>query len=680
MASGRGGGVIDEVVSLTHQRLGEDRATEAETFVRLFLEGVPPRDLDAVAAADLYGAVMANWNLARRRAVGSPNVRVYTPDLEQHGWTSSHTVVDIVTDDMPFLVDSVSMGLSRRDLGIHLVVHPMMDVRRDGDGQLVEVTGRGSATDARTEAFLHVEIDRQSEPETLRTIRDAMVAVLADVRAAVEDWSAMRAQVHRIVDQLGSEPQPIDEDELEEGRRFLTWLDDDHFTFLGYRAYDLEARSDGDVIVSQPDTGLGLLRDAPPSETHLAEQPPEVRDLARAEVLLNLTKANSRSTVHRPSYLDYVGVKRFGPDGETIGEWRFLGLYTSRVYTGSPHDIPVLRGKVTTVLSRAAFPPHSHDAKDLAAILETYPRDELFEVTADELYALAMGILGLQERRQVRLFLRRDRFGRYFSCLVFLPRDRYTTASRLRIEDVLTEALEGTGLEHAVRLSESVLARLHFLVRVAPGQLREPDVEDVERRLSQAIRTWTDDLADALLDELGEERGRRELADYGEAFPAAYREDHPARLGVADLERLRALDPAGDLAMSLYRPVEAGDEQVRLKLYRSGAPSTLSEVLPLLENMGFDVIDQKPYAISPARSSPVWIHDFGLVSPPPGPLASERSSAAFEEAFARVWHGDTEDDGFNRLVLRAGLTSREVTVLRAYSKYLRQTATRFSQS
>jgi glutamate dehydrogenase len=680
MASGRGSGVIDEVVSLTHQRLGEDRAAEAETFVRLFLEGVPPRDLDAVAAVDLYGAVMASWNLARRRAVGSPSVRVYTPDLEQHGWTSSHTVVDIVTDDMPFLVDSVSMALSRRDLGIHLVVHPMMDVRRDGDGQLVEVTGRGSATDARTEAFLHVEIDRQSEPETLRTIRDAMVAVLADVRAAVEDWSAMRAQVHRIVDQLGNEPQPIDEDELEEGRRFLTWLDDDHFTFLGYRAYDLEARSDGDVIVSRPDTGLGLLRDAPPSETHLAEQPPEVRDLARAEVLLNLTKANSRSTVHRPSYLDYVGVKRFGPDGETIGEWRFLGLYTSRVYTGSPHDIPVLRGKVATVLSRAAFPPQSHDAKDLAAILETYPRDELFEVSADELHALAMGILGLQERRRVRLFLRRDRFGRYFSCLVFLPRDRYTTASRLRIEEILTEALEGTGLEHAVRLSESVLARLHFLVRVGPGRLQEPDVEDVERRLSQAIRTWTDDLADALLDELGEERGRRELADYGEAFPAAYREDHPARLGVADLQRLRALDPAGDLAMSLYRPVEAGDDEVRLKLYRSGAPSTLSEVLPLLENMGFDVIDQKPYAISPAHTSPVWIHDFGLVSPPPGPLASERSSATFEEAFARVWHGDTEDDGFNRLVLRAGLTSREVTILRAYSKYLRQTATRFSQS
>jgi glutamate dehydrogenase len=680
MVSGRGDGVIDEVVSLANERLGGERAREVATFVQLFYSGVPTRDLDAADAVGLYGAAMASWHLARQRAVGSPNVRVYTPDLEQHGWSSPHTVVDIVTDDMPFLVDSVSMCLSHRDLGIHLVVHPMMDVRRDAGGQLVDVAGRGAGTDGGTEAFLHVEIDRQTEPQTLRTIRDAIVSVLADVRAAVEDWPAMRTQLHRIVEHLGTEPQPIGADALEEGRQFLSWLDDDHFTFLGFRTYDLEARPGGDVIVAQPDTGLGLLRGAAPSETNLADQPPEVRELARAEVLLNLTKANSRSTVHRPSYLDYVGIKRFGADGETIGEWRFLGLYTSPVYTGSPRDIPVLRGKVAAVLSRAAFPPDSHDAKDLAAILESYPRDELFEVTADELHTLAMGILGLQERRRVRLFLRRDRFGRYFSCLVFLPRDRYTTESRLRIEDVLTAALDGRGLEHAVRLSESVLARLHFVVRVAPGRRQQPDVEDVERRLSHAIRTWTDDLADALVDELGEERGRRELADFGQAFPAAYREDNPARLGVADLERLRSLDPGGDLAMSLYRPVEAGEDQVHLKLYRSGAPSTLSEVLPLLENMGFDVIDQKPYAISPARSPRMWIHDFGLTVPPPGPLADERSSAAFQDAFARVWNGDTEDDGFNRLVLRAGLTWREVTILRAYSKYLRQTATRFSQS
>jgi glutamate dehydrogenase len=687
-----GGDLIDAVVAIARRKVGSDVVVQAETFIRLFFDGVLPRDLEASDAADLYGAAMASWNLSGRRDAGAPKVRVYTPDLEQHGWTSPHTVVEVVTDDMPFLVDSVTMELSRRDLGIHLVIYPVMDVRRDQQGNLIEVLPHGHAAGdgahrpaddehrERGEAFLHVQIDRQTEPEVLEGIRQGLLDVLADVRVAVEDWSAMRAQLHRLLEDLDARPQPIDDDEVAEARSFLAWLDD-HFTFLGFRTYALEARADDDdVIVALPETGLGLLRSAPASVKHLADQPPKVRALARDKVLLNLTKANSKSTVHRPSYLDYVGIKRFDEDGEAVGEWRFLGLYTSQVYSARPHEIPVVRRKVANILDWASFPRDSHDAKNLLAILETYPRDELFEASADELYPLVMSILGLQERRQVRLFVRHDRFGRYVSCLVFLPRDRYTTENRLKIESVLTDVFDATGLEHTVRVSESVLARLHFVVYVEPGKQPAPDIEEVEQRLAQVIRTWVDDLAEALSDELGEERGREVFTTYGNAFPAAYRDEHTARLGVADLVRLRSLQPGGDLAMSLYRSVEATEGQVHFKLYRSGAPITLSAVLPLLENMGFEVIDQRPYDITPTDAPPLWIHDFGLATPVPGPLESDRRSASFQEAFARVWHGDTEDDGFNRLVLRADLTWRDVNLLRAYSKYLRQTATRFSQA
>jgi glutamate dehydrogenase len=677
-----GGEVIDGVVDLVHRKVESARVAQAEAFVRHFFAGVLPRDVQDREAADLYGAAMACWNLARTRQVGTPNLRVSTPDLEQHGWSSTHTVVQIVTDDMPFLVDSVTMELSRRDLGIHLIVHPMMDVHRDDEGHLLDADGPAGGGEGHElrEAFLHVEIDRQTRPEVLEDIRQRLTEVLADVRAAVDDWPAMRARLWEIHEQLGDQPQPVDAEALAEARSFLAWLDDDHFTFLGYRSYDLEERAEGDVIVAQPETGLGILRGAAPSETNLADQPPEVRELARARTLLNLTKANSRATVHRPSSLDYVGVKRFRADGEVIGEWRFVGLYTSRIYSSRPHDIPVVRRKITTVLERADLPADTHDAKNLTAILESLPRDELFESSADELYELAFGILGLQERRHVRLFVRRDRFGRYLSCLVFLPRDRYTTESRLKIQDVLVDAYDASGLEYSVRLSESVLARLHFLVRVAPGQRGHPDVEEVERRLARAVRTWQDDLADALVDAHGEGGARQLEATYRDAFPAAYREEHHARLAVSDLERLRSLDPGGDLAMSLYRPVEAPEDRVHLKLYRSGAPITLSAVLPLLEDMGCEVIDQRPYSIQPVDGPQVWIHDLGLSTPPPGPLDSTRGSAAFQEAFARVWSGDSEDDGFNRLVLGAGLTWREVTVLRAYSKYLRQASTRFSQA
>jgi glutamate dehydrogenase len=673
--------LIDEAAAFARRRVTDGQAVQAEVFVRRYYERVPPRDLLGRGVVDVYGAAMAHWSLAHQRTVGSPRIRAYTPDLEQHGWQSTHSVVEIVTDDMPFLVDSVTMELSRQELGIHLLVYPTMHVRRDGQGRLVEVVEPDEADeDVLTEAFLHVEIDRQTKPGVLEHIRQRLRQVLDDVRAAVEDWRAMREQVYRIVEELDAHPPPVDDQELSEARRFLDWLDDDHFTFLGFRAYDLERREEGDVLVSRPETGLGILRAAPPSQKRFADQPPEVRDLARARNLLILTKANSKATVHRPSSLDYVGVKRFGPDGEPYGEWRFLGLYTSRVYSTSCRDIPIVRRKIEAVLERASFAPDSHDAKDLAAILESYPRDELFEISPDELFAIAMGVLGLQERRQVRLFVRRDRFGRYLSCLVFVPRDRYNTETRLKMQQVLTDAVDATELEHSVRLSESVLARLHFIVHAEPNRTRDFDPEEVEGRLARATRTWSDDLFDALVDELGEERGTQLARTYADSFPAAYREDYLARIGVSDIERLQRLDPGGDLAMTLYRPVEAAEGFLRFKLYRSGPPTALSEVLPLLEHMGVDVIDQRPYQITPADSPPVWVYDFGLRYGGSGTLDSSEAKEAFQEAFARVWGGDSEDDGFNRLVLRAGLGWRDVTLLRAYSKYLRQTATRFSQA
>jgi glutamate dehydrogenase len=672
--------LIDEVAALVHDKVEDDRAVQIDAFLRRYYEGVPPRDLQARDVADLYGAAMSHWNLAQQRDPRTPKIRLYTPDLEQHGWRSPHTVIEIVLDDMPFIVDSVSMELSRQDVGIHLAIYPMIDVRRDDAGNLREALQAGeTADDARTESFMHVEIDRQT-PHALDAIRERLLQVLADVRAAVDDWPAMREQVRHILDGLEADPPPVDPEELAETRRFLAWLDDDHFTFLGCRTYDLERGEDGDVIRSQVATGLGIMRSAPASEKRLAEQPPEIGELARARTLLNLTKANAKATVHRPSYLDYVGVKRFGPDGEVVGEWRVLGLYTSRVYSARPQDIPVVRRKVEAVLDRAGFAPDGHDAKALGAILASYPRDELFEMSSDELFDIAMGILGLQERRQVRLFMRRDRFGRYLSCLVFVPRDRYNTENRLRLQQVLTDAFDATGLEHAVRLSESVLARLHFVVRTRPGQAPSPDVEELERRLAEATRSWADDLSDALVDELGEERGTQLLRAYEDAFPAAYREEHPARRGVADVQRLERLDPEDDLAMRLYRHVEAPPGRLQLKLYRAGDPIALSEVLPLLEHMGFEVTDQRPYEVHRADGPSRWIYDFGLRCDPAAAPETDRAIEVFQEAFARVWAGDSEDDGFNRLVLLADLTWRDVTVLRAYSRYLRQTTTRFSQA
>ena len=678
--------VMDRVADMIRDRLPEPQAQRVDAFVRQYYARVSPEDLAHLDAVDVYGAALSHWSLAQKPPAGAARVRVYNPRFDEHGWETTHTVVETHVDDMPFLVDSVGMELVRHGLDIHLVIHPVIRLRRDDQGDVVEVLEPGSergsgreGADVSAESFMHVEVDRQGDPEILAEIERDIARVLADVRAAVEDWAKMLQAVKRVTAQLDEHPPPVSPLDLEEAKALLAWLADDHFTFLGFREYELVTENGEDALRALPGTGLGILRGAASRSASFAKVPPEVRQLAREKNLLNLTKANSLATVHRPARLDYVGVKRFDETGEPVGEWRFLGLSTSTLYSNSVTQIPVLRRKVEAVMERAGFQEASHDAKDLLTILENYPRDELLQIGEDELYHTAMGILGLQERQRLRVFIRRERFGRHFSCLVFLPRDRLNTDNRVAIQRILLDALHGVSIEYESRLSESVLARIHFIVRIEPGDAVDYDTAAIERRLAQAIRSWTDDLADALVEEFGEHRGVELFHRYREGFPAGYRADFPARMGAVDIRRIEdAFDR--DLAMHAHHPLEAPPDFLRLKLFHSGQPITISDVLPLFENMGVTVVDERPYEIRPEGAEPVWIYDFGLSTAQVSdePLTEPLRELA-QDAFARVWRGEAENDGFNRLVLAGGLPWRDVTVLRSYSKYLRQTGQTFSQ-
>jgi glutamate dehydrogenase len=694
--------LLERAMVYVRSRLHAAAAQTAESFLRTYWERVPAEDLVGRDPVDLAGAALAHLHLAERRSPGTARVRVYTPSFDDHGWASTHSVVEVAVDDMPFLLDSISMELVRQGCGIHLVVHPVVPVTRDDAGRLTAV-GAGPS-----EAFIHVEIDRQPAGERLEALRVDLMAVLDDVRAAVEDWPAMRARALAVAAELQERPPPGDADDAAEARDFLRFLADDHFVFLGFRDYDLvrhgcDSAGSGvaprDELRARPDTGLGILRPDPDSEPGAPSRsfgrvPAELRRSSPPAVALILTKAAARATVHRPAALDYVGVKRYDADGTVVGERRFLGLYTSTMHKAPTAEIPVLRRTVAEVKQRAGFAAASHDAKALAEVIEALPRLELLEVTPAELYDTALGILALQERQRVRLFVRRDRFGRHWSCFVYVPLDRYTQAVRHRITDILLTAFAGTGFEYSAQVGESVLARLHFIVHTEPGTSVTPDLEAVEARIAQAIRSWADDLSEALLEGYGEERGLALLRRYGGAFPAAYREDFPARAAVADIGRMESLTPKlsasdrGSIALSLAQPLESiagesGSGLLRFKLFAAGRPLPLSDVLPLLENMGVRVLDQRPYevrlaATDEADDDVVWIHDFGL-RPPEGGLEADGVKGIFTEAFAATWRGEAENDGFNRLVLAASLTGREVGVLRAYSKYLRQVGSAFSQ-
>ncbi|HET7307283.1 MAG TPA: NAD-glutamate dehydrogenase [Gammaproteobacteria bacterium] len=675
---------IERVLAEAEKKVDAAELPLIEAFIRLYYGGIAEEDLLERTPQNLFGAAFAHWQLARTRDAGTPLIRLYNPSAQRHGWKSTHTVCEIVNDDMPFLVDSLSMAFAKHGIGIHLTVHPIISVTRDKNRQISKVAPAtaGAKGKAELESFVHMEVDRQTDAQLLKALEADIGTALADVRSSVNDWGAMRDMAATIAAGLDANKLPLAEGEVEEGKQFLHWLTANHFTFLGYREYDLVRENGEDILQIIPDSGLGILRDTGPdtvSKSFLV-LPKDVRRRARAKELLIITKANSIATVHRPGYMDYIGVKRFNDAGEVIGERRFLGLFTSTAYSLTARNIPLLRHKVDTVMRRSGLPASSHGGKALLHILETFPRDELFQSTVDELYEIATGVLALQERQRVKLFIRRDAFGRFYSCLVYVPRDRYNTRVRMRIQDVLREHLHGKDVESAVQLSESRLARLHIIVRTTPWQFPKFEQTDIEDQIRLAVRSWEDQLHDALVAKFGEARGVKLFNRYGDYFHASYQEDVKPKAAVYDIEQIDDLTDDESLRMSLYRPTFNPKSLLRFKLFRREQPISISTALPMLENLGMNVISERPYEMELADGSMIWIQDFEMIYARRADIDPKEVKGIFQDAFARIWSGEAENDGFNKLVLGAELTWRETTLLRAYCKYLLQTGAPFSQA
>ena len=654
-------------------------AIAPDQFVSQYYRGVAEEDLAQYDTAELAGAALAHLKFAAKRKAGRAAVRIYNATEEEHGWTSPHTIVEVTVDDMPFLVDSLAMVLNQAGLTIHLMVHPVLNVRRDRGGDLL-----GLQTDQKdsngnkylTESWQHIEVDRITSEARHRELESRILKVLGDVRLAVEDWQAMRQQALLVAQQLGALPDKAGGHEVQEVQALLEWLASNHFTFLGYREYRLQRGDTEDVLEPLPDTGLGILRVRPNVPLEATRLSGSLRDYARSAHAITITKANSLSTVHRASYLDYIGITRFGPDGEVQGEQRFLGLFTSNAYHRSPREIPLLRLKIERVIQHFGLDPASHDGKAVTHVLETHPRDELFQASVAELIRSVRSIVNLYERQRVRVLLRRDAFGRFYSALVYVPRDRYSTQIRHRIEAVIREELRATSIESQIQLSDSALARAHLVIRLPPnvGSVAE-DV--LEKRIAAAVQSWEDRLREALIKRLGEAPALELAERLRGAFPAGYQEDVPTQTALDDITLLEQVRADTDrLAMRLM----AGEEKlIHLRLLRSAAPIPLSRALPILENMGFEVLSERPYRITVRGEREIWLQDFEMQRRDDLKLDGELGER-FTDAFIAVWTERGENDGFNRLILTAGLNWRQAMVVRAYCRYLVQTSATFSQA
>ncbi len=673
-----------KIIALGHEQLEKPIAAQFESFAKQFYANVAAEDLIGQNAANLYGAALAMFSFIKQRAAGAAMVRVYNPRPEEHGWKSTHSIVEIVNDDMPFLVDSVTMELARINAEVYLITHPLLLVERDPSGKLKTLHEPGAEGEGITaESIIQIQIAEQPE-DMLGEITERLQQILIDVRAVVTDWPEMRERCAQVIDELEAAPPPVDKSDFDTSLAFLKWLNDDHFTYLGYREYNF-AESDSNGIKRRPaNGGLGLLRDPDVRVIKglrtLDKLPAEIRAYLTKAEILRISKSDERSSVHRAVLMESIMVKKINASGEVVGERHFLGLFTSSAYSRSPSEIPLLREKVARTIARAGFAPRSHDGKALAHILTTYPRDELFQSDPDELYTTAMGILHLQERSRIAVFARHDPFKRFVSVLVYIPRERFDTKLRQRVQDILSRAYGGEVSAYYTHLTDEALARLHVLIKTSHEEETSVDLTMLEKQIIDAARSWNDQLKEALIESRGEAQGLSSMRQFTDAFPAGYQEQVTPQAAVFDLSKVEDAIDSGQMTMNLYRPVTADPDYLRFKIYIVDGPIPLSDVLPMLENMGLRVIGEAPYAIRPQHhDSKIWIHDFETRTQDGKSVDLAKIRDAFQDTFYKVWTADMENDGFNTLVLSAGLTADHVKVMRAYCKYLLQARAPFSQ-
>jgi glutamate dehydrogenase len=675
---------LNNVAELIHQKVPKALAPLVDKFSQLLYGNISTLDLSNRNDSDMYGATLSLWNTLNEHKDQKPVIKVFNPQVSKHGWKSSHTVIEVVVCDMPFLVDSLRIALGRLGLTPHLMLNSPIKIVRDKSNKIVELS---AASDNKikatsTETAFFIEVDRITEQSLLNNIVKELGSVVSDISLTVNDWQAMKDKLSETISNVKKSTFTCSKEEHAETLEFLNWLQNDNFTFMGYRSYDMKSIK-GDVALSaKNDTSLGLMKQSTGTKQRLlSELGEDAREVALGKNILVLTKSNSRSRVHRPALLDYIGVKHFDDKGNVLGEERFIGLFGSAYYTNSALDLPLIKSKVSAVLQASGFGQKTHAYKTLINILETYPRDEILQSNTPTLLNNVLGVFQMQERDYSGLFVRRDTFDRFYSCMVYVPRERYNTKLRIQTQALLKEAFgSDENVEFTTYFSESAQARTHYIVRVNSTKA-DINVKEIERNLNEAACSWDDKLATALNSNKGEALGKTLARKYVH-FPQAYKDEVLPGTALVDIDKFERLTSENTLEMLFYQPQEESSDSrlVKLKLFHSGEPIHLSDVLPILENFGLKVIGESPYAIKTVNGEVYWILDFSMLLTGKGKFNLEKVQSLFQDAFAKVWTGKLEDDGFNRLILGAELGGREVSILRAFAKYERQIGGTFSQS
>lgn len=661
---------IESLLETLSSSVDADQMPLLQTFATGLWSRALEEDLASRHLRDDAGATIEAFKQLEDGDPGEIKFLLKNPVRTRDGWQSEHSVVMVAAPNMPFMVDSVLMALSHGGLVTHQLNNVVFAVDRDEQGQLKQLSF--DLEHPNRELVIYAEIDRLDD-DAFPALQIKLDSMATDLQAVVDDFAAMKAKLDELIDGLRQTPPPLDSHEVSESIAFLEWLQSNHFTFLGVRSFQYH-----DGVIRQNGSALGTQRVRRAATARkITEQPKRTQNFLLKPSLLTFSKSGTKSRVHRPAYPDYVGIKQFDGDGVVIGEIGFLGLYTSRVYMEPPERIPVVRHKVSNVLQRSGLDPSGFDGKVLRQVLATYPRDELFQISEKELYDTATVITDIHERRRVRVFARYDAYGLFVNTLVYMPRDLFSTSIRLELEALLARTFAAEDSEYDILLSESILIRVQFILRVSPGKQLQVDRVDLERRIAKLIGDWHSELYEALVAQFGERKALALRKEYADAFSAAYREHFSTVDAIDDILVIEGLSENAPLSTRLFRLPSDPSDHLHLKIFHLGEVLPLSDVVPKLENLGLRVTGEHPYDVSRLNNGSVSMQVYELEFA--GALDLRRVGEDLDHAFVNVWNGQAEDDSFNRLILTAGLSWREVSVLRAYSQYMKQIRFGFSQ-
>ncbi len=673
--------LINQVIAYAEQHYQVSDRESLNKFTRIFYSQSPYEELKQREIRDLAGLVHCNWQLLQTRKPDEIKITMIDSDLKSDGWQTHGLSIAVLCQDAPFLVDTIRLEINKINLPINLIIHVGgMVVERDGQGNLIDFDFfRRYETKQSIEAPILFEVQAFPDEELQISIASRLERVITDALLAVRDWQLMRLRMSDVVKKIETRKEFYQKaSDAKESMAFLKWLLDDNFIFLGARDYIVEGEGSDQCLRLVSGSGLGVLSNEDKSQVvrKFTNLPAKAAKLMRSnDRILMISKSNTLSTVHRSGYTDYIGIKQFDQQGNLAGERRFIGLYTSAAYHSSPSQIPFLGKKVDAVLKRSGLREHSHAEKELITILATLPRDDLIQAPVSQLYRISMGILHMQERKQVRLFVREDNYGRFVSCLVYLPREKFTTDLLKKMQGLLMNEFHGIESSFTTRFAVSVLARIDFVIRLDRSKNVRFQVDQIEQKLIGSMKSWNEQLREKLLASSLSIRSSSLLNRYSKVFPTIYRERNSPEQAMQDIALLESLDQDNPITLDLKVLSPAENCSLSFKVFSLNGAIPLSDALPVLENLGCRVVDDYPCQLKVSQNSLVWFNEFHMTCTR---SVSQQAIEFFKEYFLRVWMGDAENDPFNNLILLAELSWRQVSLMRAYAKYFRQTGTSFS--